>query len=370
VVTAKVQYNLASAKGYFTDHLAVGDYYEEGQKTAGQWFGQGAQNLKLIGHVKADDFVALCENQNPASTQHLTQRLKTTRQEEDRKTANRRIFYDFTFPPPQSVSIVALVAEDQRIIDSHHRALKMALQEFEQFAATRVRQQGANGQRITGNVIASLFTHDTSRALDPHLHTHCIVFNATYDPEEQRWKALENYEMLRARKYVENIYYHELARDLKSFGYYIQNRPRGDFEIEGVSDNLIERFSKRHGQIDDALDDLLAKKPELAVGNLKNLREALSTAERSRKIKDVSRIQLRALWDGQLEDSEKHALHQLIHSGTVEPTQPETEIALEALNWAEDHLFERRSAILEHELWQQALGRARGKALMLDALKN
>jgi conjugative relaxase-like TrwC/TraI family protein len=66
--------------------------------------------------------------------------------------------------------------------------------------------------RLTSNVVAALFTHDTSRALDPHLHTHCIVFNATFDPAEKRWKALQNHQMFRARKYAENVYYHELAK--------------------------------------------------------------------------------------------------------------------------------------------------------------
>jgi len=55
------------------------------------------------------------------------------------------------------------------------------LREFEAFAATRIRTSGAQGDRLTGNFTAALFTHDTSRALDPHLHTHCIVFNATLE---------------------------------------------------------------------------------------------------------------------------------------------------------------------------------------------
>jgi conjugative relaxase-like TrwC/TraI family protein len=71
----------------------------------------------------------------------------------------------------------------------------VALREFEVFASTRVRAGGANVDRRTGNFAAALFTHDTSRALDPHLHTHCIVFNATFDAAENRWKALQNYEL-------------------------------------------------------------------------------------------------------------------------------------------------------------------------------
>ena len=32
---------------------------------------------------------------------------------------------------------------------------------------------------------------DTSGTLDPQLHTHVCVMNVTYDPKEQRWKAVE-----------------------------------------------------------------------------------------------------------------------------------------------------------------------------------
>ena len=155
----------------------------------------------------------------------------------------------------------------------------------------------------TGNFAAALFTHDTSRALDPHLHTHCIVFNATFDPVENRWKALQNYELLRARKFAENVYYHELARELRSFGYQIRNQARGDFQIEGVSEEICDRFSKRDAQIDKALAKLLAEKPELAGANIKDLRATLATTERTRKQKDLSRDELRTLWDAQLSES-------------------------------------------------------------------
>jgi len=141
------------------------------------------------------------------------------------------------------------------------------VREFEAFAATRVRANRTANDRITGNYVSALFTHNTFRALDPHLHTHCIVFNATFDPKEGRWKALQNHDLLRARKFAENAYYHELARDLRAFGYGIRNRARGDFQIEGISDDLCERFSKRRAEIDRALTRLLNEKPELVGGD-------------------------------------------------------------------------------------------------------
>lgn len=369
MVTVKTQYSLANAETYFSEHLAVGDYYEEGQKVAGEWLGIGATKLGLSGKVGEAEFLALCENQHPATGTCLTQRNNSIREQDGEAKANRRIFYDFTFSPPKSVSIAALVAGDERIVESHGKAVRAALLEFETFAATRVRKNGANDARLTKNVLAALFTHDTSRALDPHMHTHCIVFNATYDTEEQRWKALQNHEMLRARKYVEALYYHELTKDLRRFGYRIRNRARGDFEIEGVSDALCQRFSKRHQQIDVAQAALLTAKPELAAANQKDLREHLATAERARKMRDVRQAELKSLWSGQLTVEEAESLGRLRTASTGRHAPVESEAVTAAVDWAEEHILNRRSVVPEHEVWRQALIRARGENLTVAELK-
>ena len=369
MLTAKTQYNLTNAREYFEEHLCVGDYYEEGQRVAGQWIGTGAEQLGLSGKVRADDFLRLCDNQHPATGETLTQRLNTVRMNDGKEAANRRVFYDFTFSPPKSVSVVALAGADERIIEAHTQAVWLAMRELENFAATRVRAGGGHGDRSTGNVAAALFTHDTSRALDPHLHTHCVVFNSTFDPVEQRWKALQNYEMLRARKFAENVYYHELARQLRSFGYQIYNHPRGDFQIEGVPEEICDRFSKRDAEVDRALAKLLAEKPEFASANIKELRAKLATQHRTRKQKDLSRAELRTLWDAQLSDAERISLRQLANrSETTANTNQRVEMC-EAVQWAEDHVFDRNSVVLECQLWQQALERARGQHFTVDELK-
>ena len=97
----------------------------------------------------------------------LTQRLNTARTKDGENAANRRIFYDFTFSPPKSVSLAAFIGRDERILEAHAGAVKTALREFERFAATRIRTGGAQNDRLTGNFAAALFTHDTSRALPP-----------------------------------------------------------------------------------------------------------------------------------------------------------------------------------------------------------
>src|SRR6185437_8584515 len=205
----------------------------------------------------------------------------------EHQAANRRVFYDFTFSPPKSVSIVALAGGDNRIAEAHERATMEALRQLEGFAATRVRKNGQSTDRTTGKIVGAVFRHDTSRALDPHLHSHCILFNATYDGVEKQWKALQNHDMLAAQKFVENVYYHELTRELVKFGYQIENKPRGDFEIKGISPQLIEKFSKRHKQIDDATREILEREPDKATGNVAAIRENIAHRERPPKVRDM-----------------------------------------------------------------------------------
>ena len=370
MLSPKTQYRLANAKEYFEEHLCAGDYYSEGEKIAGQWFGQAAQVLGLDGIVGRDEFLNLCDNLDPRSGTRLTQRHKTTRTIVDHdggvhEVANRRVFYDFTFSPPKSVSIVALLGEDARVTEAHTQAVLVALQELERFAATRVHTGGSIADRNTGNVVCAIFRHDTSRALDPHLHSHCIVFNATHDATEKRWKALQNFEILRARKYIESVYYHELAQALRRFGYGIKNNLRGDFEVEGVSPELCERFSKRHNEIDDRTSELLARKPHLTAGNIKGIREAVAGSERLRKIKGLRTETLRQLWTGQVSDTEREAIAALTRGRSPSQSESNKGDARAAVTWAEDHVFDRRSVVPEYELWRHALAHARGQAISL-----
>ena len=369
VITAKAQHSLANAKSYFQEHLAVGDYYREGQKVSGEWFGEAAKALGLQGAVAEAEFYALCENEHPQTGGCLTQRKNTVRLESGETKINRRVFYDFTFSPPKSVSVATLVAGDERILEAHEQAVRAALVELETFAACRVRKNKARDCRITKNIVAALFSHDASRALDPHLHTHCVVFNATHDPAETCWKALENQEMFKARKYAEAIYYHELAKQLKQFGYRIRNRAQGDFEIEGVSEEICARFSKRHEQINEAHAALLRENPELANANQKDVREWLAAAERSRKVKDMDRTQLKRLWLSQLNEQETASLKTLAHPNAPSVGRSESDTSVDAVRWAEEHLFERQSVVPEHEIWRQALLWARGQNVSVKALR-
>lgn len=360
MLSPKTQTNLKNAKGYFEEHLSVGDYYAEGERVRGEWLGNGATLLGLTGVVERDQFLALCENQHPGNGGRLTQRQNSLRRSEGSnptESANRRVFYDFTFSPPKSVSIAALVAGDERIVAAHRDAVKVALSELERFAAARIRGAGQYSDRRTGNIVAALFEHETSRALDPHLHTHCIVFNATKDPEENRWKALQNHDMLAAQKYAENVYYHELARVLRHCGYTITNSARGDFEVAEVAVELCKRLSKRHQEIDEKTRALLSVHPEKRAANVNAIREHIARKDRVQKTQTPTSEALRQFWNEQLSVEEREVLRRVVRC-EIRP-KPDLSVAM-AVSWAEEHLFERRAVVREHELWRQALAAGRG----------
>ncbi|HVT94088.1 MAG TPA: MobF family relaxase [Bryobacteraceae bacterium] len=362
MLTPKAQLNLQHAREYFREHLSVGDYYAQGKKVAGEWFGEGAEKLGLKGSVKESDFLALCDGLNPTTKEKLTARKNSQRRENGRTVANRRVFYDFTISPPKSVSVVALL-QDDRISELHDRAVKQAMVELEKFAAARVRKSGQHSDRATGNIVAAAFRHDTSRELDPHLHTHCVVLNATFDPVEQRWKALEVHGMYRAQKFAENFYYHELAKGLRSLGYVLESNAR-DFEIKGVPRSVITRFSKRHRQIDDEAKRRLEREGMRVDAN--TLRRQVAHDDRKRKMKDSTADRLRPTWMKQLVPDEAKALTALKPKATETATRTD---ATAALAWADEHLFERRSVVSEPELWAEALARGRGENFGLRELR-
>ena len=276
------QKNRGVAESYFDEHLSHNDYYTQGVSQAGHWIGTGAQQLGLKPGevVTREAFLRLCDNQHPDTGQQLT----------PQQFRERRIYFDFVCSPPKSVSILAVTMNDQRIIEAHKEASTMALRELEQFAATRIRKGGIQEQdRVTGNLVGAAFVHTTSRALDPQLHTHFVLFNATWDSKENRWKALQTGDMFGALNYGTEVYRNELAKRLHQLGYSTR-RTGTAFEIEGVEAKFIERFSKRSQQ-----RDMAVKRQEQKLGRKLSKQEVSHAVHQSRpkKLKGASDEQVR-----------------------------------------------------------------------------
>lgn len=351
MMSVVVHKNLAGAQGYFSEHLSQNDYYAAGEVRAGQWIGVGAERLRLGQVVREGQFNALCENRDPATNERLTQRQRVADQ--------RRVFYDFTCSAPKSVSILAVTIGDARLVDAHQEAAQIAFRELESFAGVRIRGGTSSADRTSANLIAAAFLHTSSRALDPQLHTHFTVFNASCDPVERRWKALQAGEMYQACRYATQVYRNELARRIHELGYRTVKSENG-FELEGVSAEVMRRFSKRSVERDQ-----MVRAMEARLGRQLSKNEVSYAVHRtrSRKVQGISSDQVRAQQLAQMKPEEIKSLQSL---GGI-PQVP-GEISAAALEHAIGHCFERRSVVVERDLWETALSYRPG-SIDLEKLK-
>ena len=239
----------------------------------------------------------------------------------------------------------------------------MAAKELEHFAGTRIRKNGADDDRNTGNVVGACFVHNSSRALDPQLHTHFVLFNCTWDKTEQRWKALQTSEMFAASHYVTEVYRNDLRRRLHDMGYSTRKTANG-FEIEGVAPKIITRFSKRAQE-----RDAMVAKLEQELGRKLSKNEVSHAVHktRSRKLKGISSEDVRKRQLDQIGLLEKMSLQRVRReaNGSPKPFDDYANMQV-ALSHATAHVFERNSVAPERELLHTALVKGCGQIDLAD----
>jgi conjugative relaxase-like TrwC/TraI family protein len=218
-------------------------YAKEGEPPQGIWFGDGAKMLNLNGAVKLSEFVEKLEGKlGPNITMPST-------------TKTKRPGYDLTFSAPKSVSILAVIIKDEKVLNAHRTAVDETLKYLEQrYAATRVRVKNKIEIENTNNLLITKFEHTDSRALDPNLHTHCIVMNTTLR-SDQKWRSLYFDSVYDDKMLLGVIYRGRLAQELMKSGFEIvQTSEKGLFELKGFPELVIKQFSKRREQITKELE--------------------------------------------------------------------------------------------------------------------
>jgi len=166
--------------------------------------------------------------------------------------------FDLTFSPSKSVSVAWALADEGTkavIYECHRRAVEFVIgwAETEVFRS----RSGTNGiveEDITG-VVAAAFTHWTSRADDPQLHDHVVVWNRARSVSDGRWRTLDSRSIFKATTTLSELHQgvlSDLLTDALGVGWEARERRHSTkvrYEIEGVPEALMEQFSKRAGQI-------------------------------------------------------------------------------------------------------------------------
>ena len=341
-------------------------------RAASAWAGKGAEALGLEGPVDPETFRAVLEGEVPDGS---GKRLgKRGREGEIHHRPGR----DLTFSAPKSVSLAALVGGDERIVGAHDRAVAGALDWFERNAAeTRMQEPGQGRMVRAGNqkTVIATFRHDTSRNLDPALHTHSVIANMLLGPDG-KWRTMANERLYASKMALGALYRNALAGELSRLGYGIEKtHADGRFEIAGVSRETVEAFSTRRAEIEAAMEGrglgTTAENPHLA------RRAALMTRAAKR---EVDRDALRETWEKQAaalgfdakglvaEAMERHGAEKARDAEPVKDAPPATprqpdlfehsakaDPARAAVGWALAHLSERDAVFSNTDLLASAL---------------
>ena len=238
--------------GAAVSYFEKDDYYagkEDGPSSEGVWWGKGAERMGLQGPVDREQFRALLEGHLPDGTE-----LGTVRERGGEKVHTPG--WDLTFSAPKSVSILAEVGGDERLLQAHDEAVRETLA-WMQDNITGYRKRDWLGIRHQegDNLAVALFQHHTSRSKDPQLHTHAVVANAVED-QDGRWRSLHSKPFYDHKMAGGNIYRAALAARVQELGYEIERTHRdGRFEITAVPADVRELFATRSQDIREAMEE-------------------------------------------------------------------------------------------------------------------
>ncbi len=257
-------------------------------KEGSAWFGKGAEALGLEGPVDADTFEDVLAGEVPDGTGR-----RLGRRDRD-GNVHHRPGRDVTFSAPKSVSLAALVGGDGRVVAAHDRAVRRTLAWIEgNVVETRMKDPETGRMVRAGGqgMVAATFRHDTSRNLDPQLHTHAVLANMVRG-EDGKWRTMANEKLYASKMPVGAMYRSELARELTELGYRIEKtHADGRFEIAGVPRATIEAFSTRRAEIEAAMEARGLGDPSASP----RLAERAALMTRSHK-RDVDKDALRESW--------------------------------------------------------------------------
>jgi conjugative relaxase-like TrwC/TraI family protein len=251
---------------------------------------------------------------------------------------------------------------------------KEIMAEIEAGVQARVRKDGADYDRTTGNLTYAWFIHREARPVDGisdcQWHIHCIEVNATFDERKKQWKAIQMGNIKTDAPFYQAAYTSLLTEKLMASSYAIR-RTKNDFELANVSRELIDKFSRRHAKIKELEVALDAELEESAVTwskksgvsyekTLGAVKAELGKKSREKKstalLKDE---ELRANWRERMTPAERESLQIDRVKGPSEgflEAEVAKELTLESLEEVSDKPRQERELHVAAALLRRGLG--------------
>jgi hypothetical protein len=193
-----------------------------------------------------------------------------------------------------------------------------------------------------------------------------VAANATWDQATGSWRAITEYEMLKAIRYAGKVYQNELAAGCRELGYRIEEKRDGKgrvtgFEIAGVSKEICARFSKRRAEVEKGIEEFRQR-----FGRVPTVAEihAITVDTRNPKLHERTTPEVLAAQKAQLKPDEWTALSALRERAERNAAEPVNTLApsreRESLRHAIGHIFEKKSVSTGHEVLAEALNRNLG----------
>ena len=294
------------------------EYYTAGEEPDGVWFNpSGLLGLSDTDKIDSKHFHRLYNGFHPETGDKLTKNAGSEK---------RSPGLDITFSADKSVSALWAIADDRlrtKLEKAHNDAARMALQEIfiKECSYTRTRVGGREGEIkvLPAHMLGTMFQHGSSRAGDPQLHTHCVIFNAVQTETDGKWRALHQKPLYRWIKAAGACYRSYLASNLDELEIAVERYGKDNayVRIKNIPEELEKLWSKRRSQIVDAAAEL-----GFETGENSTRAELLRVKTRERKRGDQDPDERHNRWKQECEDLQQcaeiiRAVHYLRPSESV-----------------------------------------------------
>lgn len=182
---------------------------------------------------------------NKKKKQSARQRKRKEKKEKEKKAL------ELGFAAPKGVSsLFALVhaSMKQKLLDGFTEAVRYAIDEVQKRAVYARRSKGGLIHEKAKGLVCAIFTHLTSRAVDPHLHAHVVAITKNMPRFDGTFGSIEERFIYQIQREIRLIFTARLAENVRKLGFDTQYK-NGTFEIIGIPDELNIKWSTRRIQV-------------------------------------------------------------------------------------------------------------------------